>query len=61
MPLARMYEYEDFFLRSGSLKDIIDMTRLVDSSYIQYAVQQLGGPIDNPNLPKPPGDLPVPK
>lgn len=54
MPLARMQAYQDFFVRIGSQQSPIDLNKLVDKSYVEYAVQQLGGPLPNPNLPQPP-------
>ncbi|MBV9121488.1 MAG: ABC transporter substrate-binding protein [Chloroflexi bacterium] len=56
MPVARMQAYQDFFIQSGSQQTPIDVSKLIDSSYVNYAVQQLGGPLPNPNLPQPPAN-----
>ncbi|HLG69147.1 MAG TPA: ABC transporter substrate-binding protein [Chloroflexota bacterium] len=62
MPLARMQAYQDFFVKIGSQQSPIDLTKLEDNSYVEYAVRQLGGPLPNPGLPQPPpSGLNVPK
>jgi len=34
--------FEEYFIKSGALKDKLDVNQMVDLSYAEYAVQQLG-------------------
>jgi len=35
-------EFQDYFLKAGTQKEAVDMTKVVDLSYAEYAVQRLG-------------------
>ncbi|HEY7066437.1 MAG TPA: hypothetical protein VII06_33500 [Chloroflexota bacterium] len=33
---------QDFFIRRGAQQERVDLTSVIDSTYVDYAVQQLG-------------------
>jgi NitT/TauT family transport system substrate-binding protein len=42
MDLKALGDYEDYFVKTGGVKERVDVNQVVDTTYADYAVQQLG-------------------